>query len=226
VETSTNHARIGKRDFPVVRLKLRAWLVLEELHTKVIDAAEEGHRDEFVSSMYSYVSTAFSIPVEELPQYFWADIARAYIAFSYANTPNLNLPLIKPRPEKRKPMVTQREGWEYPGRSWYFWANIFAKSYGWSMEYIAEMDVDDALSLLQEIRVDEQLDKEWEWSLSEIAFSYDQSTKKSKFIPLVRPDWMKATAKVQDLPSVRMRKSEIPVGIVLRWDDGKTSRPQ
>lgn len=227
MDNFTNHARIGKHDIPVVRSKLRAWLVLEELRTQILDAAEHRDRDKFVSSMYSYVSAALSIPVEELSQCFWAEVTRAYRIINDINIPNPNLPLIKDRPSKKKPsLITKTEGWEYPGRMWYFWLHVFSKNYGWSIEYIADLDIDVAFSLLQEIRLDEQLLREWEWGLSEVAFSYDANTKKTKFVPLKRPDWMTVIAEVKDLPNVKMKKSELPVGIVLRWDDGKIDLPQ
>lgn len=226
MDNSNNHARIGEHEVPVVRFKLRAWLKLEEIHTEILDAAKHGDRDKFVLSMYSYVSVASLIPIEELETCYWADITRAYVFINNYNTPNLNLPLIKPRPEKREKLLDQKEGWEYLGRSWYLWGNLFAKVYGWTLEYIAELDVNDSFALMQEILVDEQLQREWEWSLSESAFSYDATTKKSKYVPLKRPGWMGPTVNLADIPNVKIRSSEMPVGLIYRWEDGKSNQPQ
>lgn len=226
METSSNHARIGDKDYPVIRSKLRAWLQLEDIRSDILDAARVGDKDKFVSSMYSYVSTAFSIPVEELSECFWAEITRAYLLVHNENAPNLNLPLIKPKASRPTPALEKVDGWEYPGRTWYFWLNTFSRNYGWSIEYIAELNVDDAFSLIQEIFVDEQLDREWQWSLSENSVSYDASTKKTKFNPLSRPDWMKPISEVmRDIPKVKIRSSEMPVGLIYRWDNDR-NQPQ
>lgn len=223
MDNSANHARIGKRELPVVRHKLRAWLVLEDIQSKISKAAKAGDKDEFVSSLYSYVSTAFSIPVEELEQCYWLDIATAYAQGLALDNLNSNLPLIKPILDKRP---DESEMFDYPGRSWYMWANIFSSAYGWSLEYIAELDVNDAVALYQEILIDNQHEKEWDWMLSENAYSYDSNTKKSKFIPLNKPEWMRTPREIKEIPTFRIRKSELPVGLILRWDDGKTSQPQ
>jgi len=218
VETSSNHVRIGKTDYPVTRFKLRAWLQLEDLRIEILDAAKQGDRGRFVLSLYSYVSAAFSIPITDLEQCHWSEITRAYTSVNNENAPNLNIPLIKPTDRK---FDSSKVGWDYPGRSWFLWANLFANAYGWTLEYIAELDVSDSFSLMQELLVNEQLDKEWQWALSENAFSYDAVTKKSKFNPMKRPYWMQTIAeknKFSDIPNVKYRSSEMPVGIVMRWD--------
>lgn len=225
MDGSTNHARIGQHELPVIRVKLRAWLVLEDIHKKVLDAAKARNRDEFVSSIYSYVSTAFSIPIEELKTIYWADITSAYMKWFHVNAPDSNLPLIKPGRVKRR---LNEDIEDYENRSWYLWANIFAKAYGWNLEYIAELDITDAIALYQEILLDEQLYKEWEWMLSEIAYSFDSTTKKNKFNPLPKPEWMQPVGKdaPPDTTTVRMRKDELPVGLVLRWEDDRHNQPQ
>ena len=76
------------------------------------------------------------------------------------------------------------------------------------------MDIDTAIGAYQELSIDEQLQKEWEWGLSEVAYSYDSSTKKSRYVPLQRPAWMNPIIPKQ-LPVVKMRKSHLPVGNVI-----------
>ena len=102
--------------------------------------------------------------------------------------------------------------WDYEGRTWYAWANLFAKSFSWALEYIAELDLDDAIALLQEMRSSEQLNREWEWMLTEI--SYD---KKGKHKELPRPHWMKGT--IIPEASTKIKKSMLPVGNVLSWNE-------
>jgi hypothetical protein len=221
---STSHARLGKVDYPLVRNKLRAWLVLEDFYTKIIEAAEKGNREEFVSSFYSYVSTAFSIPIEQLQSCPWYEVTRAFREIYLINIPSMDFPILRKKIQKE---TGKKIGWEYSGRTWYIWLHLISKEYGWDIDYVGNLDPDDGIALLQEILLDDQLEKEWQWSTTELAYSYDANTKTSKFIPLERPEWMQPnqTAKVE---KVKIRASEIPVGVVMKWDtdDHKYSRPQ
>ena len=87
------------------------------------------------------------------------------------------------------------------------------------MEYVAELDIDDAIGLVQEINVEDQLNREWEWMLSEKSVSYDKQGK-GKFNELSRPDWMNGAVilskKSKDYP---IKRSMLPVGMVLSWDN-------
>ena len=92
------------------------------------------------------------------------------------------------------------------------WVNILAERYGWTFDTISNLDTDVALALIQEILTDKQLEKEFLWGMSEIAYPYNSQTKESKFSPLQRPYWMKAAP--QEIKMVRIRKSMLPVGNV------------
>jgi hypothetical protein len=62
--------------------------------------------------------------------------------------------------------------------------------------------------------------------MNEIAYSYDANTKTSRFIPLERPEWMRPIPK--PIEKIMVRASELPVGIVLKWDtdNNEYTRPQ
>ena len=114
---------------------------------------------------------------------------------------------------KKKPV------WDYEGRTWYSWVHDLAHAYGWSMEYIAELDIDDASSLLQELIIDDQLEKEFYWMTSEIAYPYNESSKKSEFKPLDRPIWMRdeiRSIKEGKDQTVRILKEHLPVGNIIK----------
>ncbi len=209
-----NHARIGDIDYPLVRSKLKAWFALDNIFADIVEAAKLGNRENFVSSLYSYVSVAFSIPTEKLQECPWHEMTRAFREAYTVNRPTINLPMLRPRPESH--YSSTKDGWDYPERPWYTWINMLAKNYGWSIEYIENLDVDIALSLLQEIAIDNQLDREFMWGLSEISYQYDEVSKKSKFVPMERPHWMKPIPK--PIQKVKIRASELPVGIVLKWN--------
>jgi hypothetical protein len=221
---SANHARLGKVEYPVVRSKLRAWLVLEDFYNSIIEAAEIGNRDKLVSSLYSYISAAFTVPIEELQSCPWYEITRAFREIYQVNIPSLDFPMLRKRMQKE---TNKKVGWEYPGRTWYIWLHLLAGKYGWDKKYIENLDPDDAIALLQEILLDEQLDKEWEWGMFEGAYKYNEQTKISTFIPLERPEWMNPIAP-KEMEKVRIRASQIPIGLILKWntDDRKYTRPQ
>jgi len=104
--------------------------------------------------------------------------------------------------------------WEYPGRVLATWINSFAEKYHWSLEEILNLNVDTAVYLFQEQAVSEQLQKEWQYSLTELAYPYDKNTQKSSFQPLKRPYWMQEEISAQ-LPITTLRKDMLPFGVVI-----------
>jgi hypothetical protein len=73
--------------------------------------------------------------------------------------------------------------------------------------------VEDALSKIQEIIVEDQLEKEFFYGLSEVAYHYDKSTKTSKFVPMPRPHWMRAQPK--PIQRFKIPVSMMPMGVVI-----------
>ena len=216
-----NHARLGNFKYPIIKAKLRAWLVLEDFYSNIIGAADKGNREEFVSSFYSYISAALFISKEDLQLCPWYEITRAFREIYTINRPSFDFPVLHNVDKRNK-----EAEWDYPGRDWFIWLHLLAKEYGWDIKYIENLELDDGIALLQEILVDEQLEKEWQWSMSEVAYSYNEITKTSKFNPLERPEWMKPIPK--PIEKVKVRASMLPVGIVMKWDtdDTKYTRPQ
>lgn len=210
-----NHALLGNIEYPLVRSKLRVWLALEDLYADIIEAAEHGDREKFVSSMYSYVSAAFHVPIEQLELCFWNEVTRAFREAYNINRPALDFPMLRAKIHSLKQDAT-KNGWEYEGRMWYIWLHLLSKAYGWTIRYIENLSIDDGIALLQEILIDDQLAKEWEWGMSQNAYSYDEHTKTSKFNPLKRPDWMQEVPK--EIKKVKIRASDLPVGMILKWD--------
>ena len=204
---------LGDFTYPLVKFKLRAWLDLEDLYTQILEAAEAGNKEKFTSSLYCYVSTAFSIPIDDVKGLVWNEIARAFTQSHNYNRLDYQFPVLRRIKEKRK--ATQ-EGWEYPGRSWFIWLHLLVKLSGWQVQYIENLDPNTAIGLLQEIFIDEQLDKEFLWSMSEIAYPYSEATKKSSFHPLDRPEWMKPKV-TDEVPKVKFKRSDLPMGLVLKY---------
>lgn len=143
---------------------------------------------------------------DEVP---WYEFVALFSAAAQANSPTIEFPILRGSGE-----VDKKLPWEYDGRAWYFWLNLFADVYGWDIDTVSNLDIDDAIGLYQEIEIGRQLEKEWQWGLSEVAYPYNKSTKKSEYRPLPRPNWMMPLVP-KHLPIVKMKKSFLPVGNVI-----------
>jgi hypothetical protein len=202
---------LGGKEYSADRAKLKRWLQLEDIREKIARATDREDRSGFTALLYSYLSVALSVE-DDFSQLPWHEVATAYDDLLKLNNLSLDLPLLHSAGDDEK------VSWDYEGRTWYSWASVFSKSFGWSLEYVAELDIDDAVALLQEIRSAEQLNREWEWMLTEI--SYD---KRGKHKSLPRPPWMKGIIIPNVDPKTKIRKDYLPMGNVVRWDsDGHT----
>jgi len=91
---------------------------------------------------------------------------------------------------------------------------MLAKEFGWNCEYIAELDVDDAIALAQEIAVGDQIEKEFQWAISEVPYQT-----KDGFKPLDRPKWMLYNTETSPIKKTKIRKEFMPVGAIVKFDD-------
>jgi hypothetical protein len=211
VQSSSTVILDGK-EYEVSRSKLRQWLQLEDLREEITRATGSENREQFVATIYSYLSVALSVDIDfsVLP---WFEVTNAYITIGNINYPHLDFPMLNSAGSEEK------VPWNYEGRSWYAWSHILSSAYSWTLEYVAELDVDDAIGLIQEINTDDQLKKEWEWMLSDRSISYDKQGK-GKLHKLDRPDWMDDSIVFDRIttPS-HIKKSMLPMGNVLSWSD-------
>lgn len=212
---------IGNQRYSVTRPKLRKWLSIEQLRSD-IKSADDG--DQFATSLFAYLSALLDIQPEPLEDVPWYEVIDGYYFSSLELYPRLDLSILLSAKKKDNKLP---DPWEYDERIWYTFVHLFAKNYGWSVEYVEELDVDDAYALVQEISLEDQFEKEWQWSLSEIGYEYDKSTKKSTLRKLPRPDWMMTgnlhfkEAVEKPRPKRRpMRQDFIPPGVVL-YDEPK-----
>ena len=204
---------LGEVTYTVTKLGLRAWLELEDANKKTIDYMKGKSMAEAAASICSYLSIITKLDVDELKTFFWLDIANAYITILLASIPSIDFPLLKGKTENIEPI-----SWDYEGRTWYMWSHILASKYGWTLEYIADMYFEDAIALIQETLLEEQLQKEWEWGLTEIAYPNNKITKKREFKALPRPSWMVGMRRMtKPIETAKIPVSMIPQGIVLQW---------
>jgi hypothetical protein len=196
---------LGGKEYNVDRAKLKRWLELEGIREQITGATGREDRAGFVAQIYSYLSVALDVE-DDFSNLPWYEVSGAYTDLIILNAPSLDFPLLHSAYDGEK------VAWDYEGRTWYAWANIFASAFSWKLDYIAELDIDDAIALVQEIRVKDQTRREWEWMLTEV--SYD---KKGKHKDLPRPHWMRGTI-IPENKSVKIKKSMLPVGNVQRWN--------
>lgn len=194
------------------RLKLKEWARLESIKKLISEYAKRGGYEplgEFILQAIRLCGVRWNYKKKP-----WYETIAVFSATQEINKP------------KKIPMLTANGEditipWDYPFRDWVWWLNLFASKYGWSEEQISKLDFDDAIALYQEIQVEDQMEKEWQYGLSELAYEYIPSTKKSKFRPLHRPSWMLVTKdnyKPKTPKKVKILASMMPVGNILLLD--------
>lgn len=107
--------------------------------------------------------------------------------------------------------------WDHDDREILIWIHTIANAYKWSKSEIENLWPEEAVGYIQEILVDHQFEREFLYSLSELAYPYDKATKKSSFRPMERPLWMVAGG---GRKNDRVLKSMLPVGNVI-YPDGE-----
>lgn len=165
----------------VKRYKLEKWLELSDIQTQIQEAADTKNLNGVYENLMDYMSAA----IGWCPNLTWLDFYLLYAEIVSVNNIDDKYPILN-SPSKK----SEKKPWEYLGRSKYFWIHTLSGAFGWSIEYVLNLDINDAIPLLQEIEIDDQLEREFLWNTSEIAYSYDEGTKTSKHNPLERPPWM------------------------------------
>jgi hypothetical protein len=205
---------IGDKEYTAQKSKLRTWLKLEQIKSAIYKAVE--NKEHLASKIISYISTALGILEQDIENEAWYEIVDAYVVLNNLNSVSIRFP-ISTSVEKY-----EKAEWDYEERTWYVWLHLFAKNYSWNSEYVANLEIEDGIALLQEILVDNQLQREWEWGLTEMAYPYNQMTKKSEFKPLNRPSWMQK--KYTEPKKVKIPIHLIPMGNVITHKQYETTK--
>lgn len=185
------------------RLKLKRWLQLEEKKLDLWDAIKTREIDLIIQCMYAIFVIAGDESID-LEDKEWQVVAHRFAEIIKANSLDRFPPFIdKTFSEKDNEFL-----FTYPTRLWWMWAYKFARLFGWSLEYIENLDVETALYLYQEFLVDDQKRMEWEWACSQNSIGYDDITKKSVPIKLPRPKWMEKSS--DDRILERIKPAKIP----------------
>jgi hypothetical protein len=199
--------QVGTETHTVEKAHLKKWLQLTKIYERFLKVNKTSTYSDMAEVIYEYLDVALSQESFDWSKQSWIDTIKCFIAISVLNAPDLVTPMMRVQqsPDKEEPP------WEYPERLWYFWATIFASKFGWSLEYIAELEIEDAFGLIQEIQMNDQFELESRWQMTEIAYQYNDATKKSEFKPYPRPDWMLPKVEIKKIPILR---SMLPLGVV------------
>jgi len=186
-----------------------SWLIEEELRGNIVISSKESIKT-FPKDIYKYIGYSINPIVNVLfSRLPWEHTLQLMLLIFNKTKIDTNIPLTRYQTKKEK---IEEISWNYNGRMKHYLIHILAKTYGWDDTYIKKLSVDTALSYIQEIFVDDQLDKEFTHSLSEIAYVYNKNTKKSEFKPLSRPVWMQK--EIKEVKKIKMLRSMLPVGNV------------
>jgi len=194
--------------------KFGTWIKLEEQKNQIVKAVGESSH-EFPKLMFDFLSTALHLPVQLFYYAQWETIVKAFYICLPLTQCQLELPILQPTTEEHKDDI-----WTYDHRLWHLYSHLLAKNYGWSLEYIAQLPIEEVFPKIQEIITDDQLEKEFLWGMSEKSISYDSKTQTGHFNPLPRPQWM--TRSVKPLPVIKpavIPDNLRPVGVGLTYED-------
>ena len=199
----------------LVYLKLRKpvmsnfgeWAKLESIAVDVGKAVDT-NVVQFSELTLLYISTALHIPLWVFNRVSWSNTLSLYFLAVSINSPS-KIPLLTTFSNKKKDRPVS---WDYEERNYIYWSHLLASEYGWTLDYIFNLDTNVALAHIQEILTDQQLNREFTWSTTEIAYPYNSTTKESKFKPLERPYWM--LEKAQPIKKIRILKAHWPSGII------------
>ena len=191
--------------------RLKKWVELETYKEKIVEAVDQNHKD-FPKYLLLYLSAFLGVPYRFFEYADWVKLVSAFYV-CLGHSPKIQLPITAPTNEPSKD-----DDWSYDGRIWHLYSHMLAKEYGWTLEYISMLQVEEALAKIQEILVDAQLEKEFYYGISEAAYSYDPATQKSKFVPLTRPSWMRPKVEPEKIQKILIPASMLPMGVVITND--------
>jgi hypothetical protein len=198
--------QVGTETHTVEKAHLKRWLQLSDTYEKFLQASKESSYMMMAEAIYEYLDLALG-GIFDWNKVSWDNTVSIFTELLLLNKPDINIPLMSGVSKKE-----EKAPWDYPTRSWYSWAHLIARSYGWDIEKIADLEIEDAISLTQEISLNDQFDHEFAWQLTEIAYPYNPTSKKGEFKALPRPDWMLPHNK--EIKKVMIPRSMLPMGVV------------
>jgi hypothetical protein len=196
-------------------LRLGDFFTLEELRDKFLSAVRKKDKKLFKKYLLETLELQTKEKVNP-PDLITA--LRSLVEIYKNNKIDAEAVMLVPPPKNPNPKLnaTQQEQdrWDYKTRYVAQWIDAFARAYHWSLEQIINLEVNVATYLFQEIRVNEQFEKEWQYSLSELAYQDKDGSGTRRFVPLKRPYWMNEHIDGV-IKKVKIRKDMLPSGHII-----------
>lgn len=204
---------LGGREWTISRARLGGFLRLQQARDILLVGVKSEDNREIVIGLYAFLRVLLTdLTEDEFYNAAWYEIAAAFITIENINL----LPHSKEFAIIRYAVSSDKSvAWDHSLRSGLIWVHMIARAYGWTKGDIESLWPEDAIALVQEILADEQIDREFVHALSEVAYEYNKSTKKSKYRPLTRPFWMVGGDRDGQPRKTKLRKDWLPKGNVI-----------
>ena len=197
------------------RSRLGGFLALQRANELIKYAVRIDDNAKIADGLYSFLIAAIpELRRETFNVINWHEIFDAYEQIERQNQiPGLEdfAIMIQRTSKTGKP-----EAWHYPGRAPTLWIHIIANAYHWPLDEILNLWPEEAVAYIQEIQAEHYRERKFMHSLSDMAYSYDKGSKKSKYIPLAIPTWMLMGIRNRINPIGRVDPKFIPLGKILR----------
>lgn len=205
---------LGGREWTISRARLGDFLRLQQARETLLEGVKSEDNRAIVGGLYAFLRVLLTdLTLDEFYAAPWWDVASAYVQIE-------NINIIPHASEFAILRFSQSVGddkvsWNHSLRSGIIWVHMIAKAYGWTKDYIENLWPEEAIALVMEILADEQVEREFFHALSEVAYEYNKSTKKSKYRPLTRPSWMVFGDRSKGVKKTKLRKDWLPQGAVI-----------
>lgn len=206
----------------VERARLGRFFRLSEAYRKYREALD-GQNSRAIDYLFGYLALSSGISKEQWGSCSPLELADGFLCLVQLNNVQLDLPLFSGVPEREEKV------YDYRGRFIATWVTRLARMYGWTAQYILEsLFPEEAVCYLQEVEIQDFNEREFAYSLSELAYRYDKGTKTSRYVPLKKPGWMVAKKREAEVEEPKIPAAFIPQGIVIDLGEAyrqRKSRP-
>lgn len=212
---STVRVSLGGREYPLSRARLGRFLDLQRQRSVLAEAVKRSDTGAIAEAVIGYLQTGLASVDLNFGFYAsrpWSELLAGFRAVEECNRiPKADeFALMRDRP-RGKP---QRDPLDHHHRTAKVWFHRLASAYHWTVEEISNLWPEDAIGFLQEILIEHQLEREFQHSLSTIAYPLDKRNK-GKYKPLQRPAWMIQAAMDQAPEKGPIARKVLPLGAVI-----------
>jgi hypothetical protein len=204
---------LGGREWNISRARLGDFLRLQQARETLLEGVKSEDNREIVTGLYAFLRVLLTdLSEDEFYAAPWMDIAAAYMQIETINivphSQDFAIIRFAVRSDKKVP-------WHHSERVVMIWVHMLAKAYGWTRDEIFNLWPEEAIALVMEVLADDQMDREFLHALSEVAYEYNKSTKKSSYKPLQRPAWMMLGDRDGKVKKTKLRRDWLPQGAVI-----------